>query len=422
MKAFDKHFWIKLSLVNFLIVAVIGLLMRYKIGFELEFFNQKYMQHAHSHFAFSGWVSQMLMVLMSAILQRHLSADRIITYQRILWVNYLSALGMLVSFPIQGYGLASIILSTLNLFASLAFCLRYLYDLNHIPRHSYKQWLRAALIFNLMSALGTLSLVYMEVIDHAPQKLYLSSLYWYLHFQYNGWFSFACIGIFLEYLSRRVPEYRLSQRAFLLFALSCVPAFGLSELWLHVPAWLYWIIALAAVLQLSAWITILRSLHYSTFMRLPDAPGLTILLFRYLAVAMTIKLLLQLGSVIPEVSQWAYGYRIIVLAYLHLVLLAVISVFLIAFAYVNFDFHHNRLTKNGILVFITAVFLTEFTLAVQGVGIMYKEAMPWVYEALFVIALGIVGGIVLMVRGQIEHKKGKENLYHLPGLDHEKKV
>jgi hypothetical protein len=397
-----------------------GLLMRYKIGFELHFLNQKYMQHAHSHFAFSAWVSQMLMVLMSAILQRNFGNQKVVPYQYILWANFISAAGMLVSFSIQGYGFVSILFSTVNLFASLAFCILYLKDLQQVSAQNYTSWLRSALIFNLLSALGTFSLVIMEATEHAPQKLYLSSVYWYLHFQYNGWFTFGCIGVFLEYLSRRVPEYRLSKKAFYLFAFSCLPAFGLSELWLHVPAWLYWIIAAAAVLQLVAWILILRSMHYSTFMRLPDAPGLTILLFRYLAVAMTIKLLLQLGSVIPEVSQWAYGYRIIVLAYLHLVLLAVISVFLIAFAYVNFDFHHNRLTKTGILIFISAVFLTEFTLAIQGVGIMYKEAMPWVYEALFVIALGIVAGIVWMVRGQIEHKKGKENLYHLTGLEHER--
>ncbi len=38
--------------------------MRYKIGFEFPFFNQKNLQHSHSHFAFAGWVSHTLMTLM----------------------------------------------------------------------------------------------------------------------------------------------------------------------------------------------------------------------------------------------------------------------------------------------------------------------------------------------------------------------
>jgi hypothetical protein len=39
-------FWLKFSLINLLIVALIGLLMRYKIGFEFPFLDQKHLQHS----------------------------------------------------------------------------------------------------------------------------------------------------------------------------------------------------------------------------------------------------------------------------------------------------------------------------------------------------------------------------------------
>ena len=61
---FNSKFWLKFSLINLLIVALIGLLMRYKIGFEFPFLDQKHLQHSHSHFAFVGWISHTLMVLM----------------------------------------------------------------------------------------------------------------------------------------------------------------------------------------------------------------------------------------------------------------------------------------------------------------------------------------------------------------------
>ena len=67
---FNSKFWLKFSLLNLLIVALIGLLMRYKIGFEFPFFDQKHLQHSHSHFAFSGWISHTLMVLMIVFLEK----------------------------------------------------------------------------------------------------------------------------------------------------------------------------------------------------------------------------------------------------------------------------------------------------------------------------------------------------------------
>ena len=67
---FNAKFWLKFSLINLLIVALLGLLMRYKIGFEFPFFNQKNLQHSHSHFAFAGWISHTLMVLMVGFLEK----------------------------------------------------------------------------------------------------------------------------------------------------------------------------------------------------------------------------------------------------------------------------------------------------------------------------------------------------------------
>ena len=65
----NVKFWLKFSLLNLCIVALLGVLMRYKIGFEFPFFNQKNLQHSHSHFAFSGWVTHTLMTLMVYYLQ-----------------------------------------------------------------------------------------------------------------------------------------------------------------------------------------------------------------------------------------------------------------------------------------------------------------------------------------------------------------
>ena len=58
----NTKFWLKISLLNLCIVASLGVLMRYKIGFEFPYLDQKHLQHSHSHFAFSGWLSHTLVV------------------------------------------------------------------------------------------------------------------------------------------------------------------------------------------------------------------------------------------------------------------------------------------------------------------------------------------------------------------------
>src|SRR5690606_8053488 len=62
------------------------------------------------------------------------------------------------------------------------------------------------------------------------------------------------------------------------------------------------------------------------------------------AVAATIKFTLQGLSVIPALSTLSYSFRPIVIGYLHLVLLAVISLFIVGYSYTGGLLHINRLT------------------------------------------------------------------------------
>ena len=128
---FNAKFWLKFSLVNLLIVALIGLLMRYKIGFEFPFLDQKHLQHSHSHFAFSGWISHTLMVLMICFLEKKGIWQEALSrsykkYPLILIANLVSAYGMLVFFIIEGYGFFSILFSTLSIVVSCVFAFYFI--------------------------------------------------------------------------------------------------------------------------------------------------------------------------------------------------------------------------------------------------------------------------------------------------------
>ena len=75
--SFKTTFWIRFSIFNLMLVALLGLLMRYKILFEFPLLDQKSVQHSHSHFAFAGWVTHTLMTLLIAFLQKHNTLNKI---------------------------------------------------------------------------------------------------------------------------------------------------------------------------------------------------------------------------------------------------------------------------------------------------------------------------------------------------------
>src|SRR5687768_17539087 len=67
--------WKLLSLMNLALVASAGVLLRAKILFPITWIDHKFLLHAHSHFAFSGWLGQILSVLMIQLISRSVSID-----------------------------------------------------------------------------------------------------------------------------------------------------------------------------------------------------------------------------------------------------------------------------------------------------------------------------------------------------------
>lgn len=394
---FNSKFWLKFSLLNLLIVALIGLLMRYKIGFEFPFLDQKHLQHSHSHFAFSGWISHTLMVLMIIFLEKRTKKieNRFLEkYSSILTANLICAYGMLVFFIIQGYGLISIIFSSTSIVISSVFTYYFTKDLKLIPNNNIsKNWYKAALFFNVISSFGTFALAYMMVTKNIRQNEYLASVYYYLHFQYNGWFFFACMGLLFSYLNLKSSENQFFKRTFWLFFISCIPAYFLSTLWLDLPIWIYIPTVIAAFIQVYTWFRFLIIIKKTKRDFLENIPFFLRYILLFVGFALSVKFLLQLGSTIPVLSKLAFGFRPIVIAYLHLVLLAIISLFLLFYIYANHLIHFNKPIKIGVIIFSIGVLLNEIILAVQGIASFSYTIIPFANEMLFGAAIILVSGI-----------------------------
>lgn len=401
-------FWLKISLLNLCIVAALGVLMRYKIGFEFPYLDQKHLQHSHSHFAFAGWLSHTLMALMVYFLQTKITNFNGNKYKSIIIANLICSYGMLVSFIIEGYGLVSIVLSTASIFVSYIFAYRFIKDIKALDADCIaKSWLKTAVFFNVISSLGTFYLAYMMASKNVVLDLYHSSIYFYLHFQYNGWFFFACMGLAFGFFNLRKSEHSFYETSFKLFTAACVPAYFLSTLWLDLPVWLYVITVIAAIIQVFAWFKLLIILVKTRKDSLENFSPLLRYVLWFVSFALSIKLLLQLGSTVPLLSELAFGFRPIVIAYLHLVLLAIITLFVLFYIYSNHLIIINKNIKYGILVFSIGVLLNEIVLAIQGLASFSYIPIPYVNYILFGIAIILLIGI-----GTIAHfsiKKIKNN-------------
>lgn len=401
MKQISLTGWIKIPFLNLLIIGLIGVVLRYKIAFSLPFVDQKYLLHAHSHFAFSGWLSQLLMAFIVQYLWNKNPYLPVKKYKMLLWVNLISAYGMLFSFPFQGYDTISISFSTLSVLNAYVFAIVVWKDLDLLPVSNMSHhWFKASLLFNALSSFGAFSLGYMMANKIASQEWYLAAVYLFLHFQYNGWFFFAAMGLFMQYLTDKnmAPAKDTSNKIFWLFCIPAVPAYFLSALWLPMPAWLYVLVVASALAQVAGFVLMLMHLKKKSKDIENSVSNPVKWLWILSCVALSIKLLLQAGSTIPSLNIVAYGFRPIVIGYLHLVLLGVLSIFLVGYFLYAVHINCTKLLMSGLAIFIVGIIINELLLMLQGVNAMLYQNIPIMNYLLLAAALIMFTGLLLFNR------------------------
>ena len=391
------------------LVSLLGVTLRYKIAFSLPFIDQKFLLEAHSHFAFAGWISQVLMAFIVKYLYEKDVNIQMKKYQRLLLANIITAYGMLLSFPFQGYGAISIIFSTLNIFVSYAFAFFVWKDLNSLKANCVSHnWFKASLAFNAFSSLGVFLLAFMLATKSVQTNLYLATEYFFLHFQYNGWFFFACMGLLQAYMISKniAPANKISKMIFWLFFIAAIPAYFLSALWLPIPIWVYVMVVIAAAMQCVGFIILMNHLVKSRKLVAQNLSKQTKLLWLFALIALVIKLSLQMVSVVPSLSTLTVGFRPIVIGYLHLVLLGVITIFLIGY-FTEVNAVHHKSFYTGVTIFVTGIIINEILLMIEGAAALTYTSIPFINELLFVAALIMFSGLLVLnvsIRNRTDEK------------------
>ena len=335
------------------------------------------------------------MILMVGYLTKVTSTNFFKQFNKILATNLIVAYAMLISFALEGYGAISITLSTSSILVACWFAVAYVKALNKLPTKSVVQTcFKAALFFNIFSSFGAFALAIFMATKIMHANWYLAAEYYYLHFQYNGWFSIAGLGLLLSILDQTIIN-KFKNNILILVA-AVIPTYFLSTLWMKMPMWLYGVIVLASLAQLFIWVKIL--LQFIPMIKMDTrltSIGKKILLLS--AIACSIKILLQAGSVIPELSKLAFGYRPIVIGYLHLVLLGVITLFILGYLFSLSLIKINKKAIIGLVVFTVGIVLNELSLMLQGVSaIIGNNAIPFMNEILLAVACIMFSGLLLL--------------------------
>lgn len=360
--------WLKISLFYLVLIALIGAYLRLKFVVPVPVFQYEYILHTHSHTAMLGWVYSALYIAL--LLSFIPDAFNKKSYAVLFWLTQFAIMGILVTFTIHGYWFLSIAFSTLHIFLSYWFIVKFVKDVKQnktvkeISSLSLK-FIFASLFLLFLSSFGPWGLAVLAANKMIGTGLYNDAIYFYLHFQYDGWFTFAVIGLFVRYIESLPVKLNLKSGviAFWFLFAGVIPAYILSLPVQQVPSYIWVIAIIAAIVQFIGAIFLLKFLspHLKTFAQ--DSNSYQRVLVYVFIISLATKFFLQLLSSVPYLNNLVFNNRDVIIGYIHLVMLGVVTCGLFAWLYkqglLNIE---NRVNKAGLVLFIIGFIITEILL------------------------------------------------------------
>ncbi|MCB0668964.1 MAG: hypothetical protein KDC80_24235 [Saprospiraceae bacterium] len=403
MKAHSLSVWLIFTLLAFLITAMLGVGLRYAFvaGFP-EWIQYRNIQHAHSHVGMMGWIYGALYTLIIYLfnLRRRI-------YASLFWLTQITVLGMLLSFPVQGYGAVSILFTTLHLLLSYYFTFQVFRDFRaekQLPSHLM---LKTSLILLFISTLGTWAL---GLIMNSPLRgssWYFGAIQFFLHFQFNGWFIFALFGLFFRYLEGKsivIPGGHF-RRFYSYLLVSCVLTFFLAVTWLYPAPYLFLANSIGVLMQLVALYylgRIILDMRGALMVKLERrAYGLWRITF-YLFV---LKIVLQSLVAVPKLAIMSYTIRNFIIGFIHLLMLGILSLFIFGLIR-SMTRTISKMETIAVRIYLFAFFTTEAALFIQGLIIwMGMSFITGYYEFIFLMSVLFPVAIAIYLYDFVKNKE-----------------
>jgi len=398
--------WSVICLVNLFIASILGVIMRYKMIYALPDINQGNVLNAHGHFVFQGWIT---LVLFSCFIVYIVPEDKQSKQSYIIqfWLMELSAFGMLVTFFLYGYNVLSIAFSALSQFAFYWFAVQFFLDLRKVKiSWIVKGFSIAAIIAALISSLGPYALAYFSITGRGSPIVTRGSGYYYLHFQYNGWFSFGVFALFFQWLDRKKIHFNAKSinLIFILFIIGLIPGYALSLIGYINKFWVYTCSWFAIVTQLLAIIILVKEIWKNKTLILVRLFPITQYLWGVALLSLLVKSIFQALSLHPDLAIVAFSLRPLVIGYLHLIFICFVSFFLIGYLiqHFKFQFATSMFAKSGLLLFSFFSILNEILLFLQAFGYYFSFHYPKIPKYLLWVTLLMFLSLLLFLIGQFK--------------------
>jgi hypothetical protein len=400
-----KRRWILIACINFILATSIGALLRFAFVEEVSWLDYKNYLHAHSHVAMLGWIYQALYTLLIiTFLPANPTKQK--NYRRLFIITQISVVGMLISFPLQGYGPISITFSALHIICSYVFTYYFWSDLKKDQKFS-TLLIKTALILMIVSTLGVWMMGPIMVSSGKASIFYYMSVQFFLHFQFNGWFLWASLALFFRFLeSHQIQLSMRKQKMFYgLLLTSCALTYALAVAWAQPDSSVFFVNGVGVLLQLVAlavFLSLLKKNWKSIWKLFPGVQSylLAIGFFSFFA-----KIIIQFFVIIPFIAEAAYTIRNYVIGFIHLILLGIITAFILTYALQQKLLHlYNTRSKLGLGLLWTGFVLSEMFLFLQGCLLWGAQGfLPFYYEIIFGVSVLMPLGMLIFVMGQFSN-------------------
>jgi hypothetical protein len=388
--------WIVCCFINFIVASIMGLLMRFTYLFPFKNINYIYLLHAHSHVAMLGWVYMMIYVLILHFFIPKDKSDKSI-YNQLFWITEFTVVGMMISFPIQGYALFSIVFSTLHILLSYFFCWLIWRDCSK-DKSAAGKLLIVSILFMVFSTFGVWCLGPTMNMLGKQSVFYQIAIQFFLHFQFNGWFLFAILALFIKQFKNEIVAKQF--RIFLtLLVLTTLFTATFSISWFIENQILKWINTFGVLLQLVSFLYFYKMLQPQISQFKANINSITKLTYVFALSALFLKITLQFVVLALNLTEVSHQIRNWVIGFIHLTTLGIITGFLFGIlVHNNLLPRKAYLLKIGVKCFFFGYVITEMLLFLQG--FLYysgKGLLFSYYEALFGSSIFIVAGLLFIL-------------------------
>ena len=386
---------IQWAFLYFIITILLGLSLRVSYIADV-FFNIRHVTHSHSHIGLLGWIYT---ILSSLICQYFLRETDRKPYFILFLCTQFCILGMLFSFPFGGYFLYSIIFSSLFIICTYWFSIFFLkrskkynfirfsisksVDVENDKPLSLK-FVHWGIYFLILSSIGIWLLPVAIVKAGKGSDWYNSALYFFLHFQYNGWFLAVLFGLQVgEIEHKSLLNSKRLKGALYNFVIGTIGSVTLSWVGFFNEPILYIIGNISGFLLLASIFEL-----YRAYMQL-EKPAFLMQMFLLLCMLKTIFMFL--GS-FPWIAEVVLPNREFVISYLHFTFLGVIGFGVLHFLEKNLHIHFPYWSLS---LYTTAFVGSEILITYKGIAILCELFVPdnyylllVVFSSLFFIAVG----------------------------------